>query len=176
MNVIYQYHTIEQMAAYLDGAAAPGTDSDDSRATRLADNAEIRIFGMGYGPTLGRYLEDVSVYPLGEVDEKLRYFDFGSIEEMATAFIKVMRGIQKEGPYRLCGFCFEGLVTYEMARQLYDQGEDVALLILIEPPPVDTFGRLATYDSRYYLGRLRHHLVKLAKTSPRVCAPTFTPE
>ena len=79
-----------------------------------------------------------------------------------------MRRVQPEGPYRLCGFCFEGLVTVEMARQLHDQGLEVALLILIEPPAVDKWGRLWKFDSQYYLSRLGHHLLKLAKSHPRV--------
>ena len=52
VNVIYQYQTIEQMAAYLDRANAPATDSGLSRSMSTPGNADFRIFGMGYGPTL----------------------------------------------------------------------------------------------------------------------------
>ena len=60
-----------------------------------------------------------------------------TVEEMATAHIQTMRGIQPEGPYLLGGFCNGGLVAYEMARQLHAQGQQIDLLALIEPasPP-----------------------------------------
>jgi amino acid adenylation domain-containing protein len=168
VNFIYQHTTIAQMAAYLDCDDAAGKECDRSRTTGSLEKAGPRVFGMGYGPTLARYLEDVSVYPLGVVDERLRHFDFGSIEEMATAFNKVMRNVQKEGPYTLCGFCWEGLVTLEMARQLHEQGQEVALLILIEAPLVDRNGRIDTLQTEVRPGRFVHHLLKLAKTHPKL--------
>src|SRR5262249_21989450 len=57
------------------------------------------------------------------------------IEELAASSLQAIRIIQPEGPYRLGGYSFGGLVAVEMARQLYAEGERIALLALI-----DTFG------------------------------------
>ena len=38
-----------------------------------------------------------------------------------------------EGPYFLGGLCFGGMVAFEMARQLLEQGQEVALLVLLDP-------------------------------------------
>jgi thioesterase domain-containing protein len=42
---------------------------------------------------------------------------------------------QAKGPYYLGGYCFGGNVAYEMARILQQQGEEVALLALINSGP-----------------------------------------
>lgn len=55
------------------------------------------------------------------------------VEDMAQAYIELMRSIQPQGPYALTGFSFGGLVAYEMAQQLLAQGEQVELLFLIDP-------------------------------------------
>jgi thioesterase domain-containing protein len=43
--------------------------------------------------------------------------------------------VQPEGPFFLGGYSFGGLVAYEMARQLYEGGEEVALLALLDTYP-----------------------------------------
>jgi aspartate racemase len=55
-----------------------------------------------------------------------------SIEIMASRYIDSMRSLQPHGPYRLGGYCFGGVVAYEMACQLERQGEQVSLLALFE--------------------------------------------
>ncbi len=56
----------------------------------------------------------------------------GSVEEMARRYIDEMRAIQPEGPYKLAGHSFGGLVAHEMARRLHEQGERVDTLLLID--------------------------------------------
>ena len=56
-----------------------------------------------------------------------------SLESMATEYIKSLRTVQPEGPYLLGGFCGGGIIAFEMAQQLRDQGQEVDLLVLIEP-------------------------------------------
>jgi len=57
---------------------------------------------------------------------------FTRIEEMASAYLEAVRTIQPEGPYLLGGHSLGGTVAFEMARQLRDQGEEVAVLALID--------------------------------------------
>jgi thioesterase domain-containing protein len=42
-----------------------------------------------------------------------------------------MRKVQPHGPYQLIGFCFGGVVAYEMATQLASEGENVSHLGLV---------------------------------------------
>ena len=55
------------------------------------------------------------------------------VEALAQRYVQEIRQFQPEGPYYLGGFCFGGMVVYEMARLLQKAGQEVALLALIEP-------------------------------------------
>ncbi len=55
-----------------------------------------------------------------------------SIEEVAADFIKEMKTVQPHGPYYIGGFSFGGYVAYEMARQLRAQGEEAAIVALLD--------------------------------------------
>jgi acyl transferase domain-containing protein/thioesterase domain-containing protein len=55
-----------------------------------------------------------------------------SIEEMATHYLREIRGVQPEGPYYLGGFSGGGTVAFEMARQLKAEGEEVPLVIFLD--------------------------------------------
>lgn len=59
---------------------------------------------------------------------------FDRIEPMAAFYVEEMRRVQPQGPYHLLGYCFGGIVAYEMAQQLHAAGEEVAFLGLIEAP------------------------------------------
>ena len=71
---------------------------------------------------------------------------YPSLEAMATDYLEAMLRIQPQGPYRLGGWSFGGLVAFEIACQLRRRGEEVALLAIldsqlpsfeVELPPVD---------------------------------------
>jgi thioesterase domain-containing protein len=57
-----------------------------------------------------------------------------TVEEMATGYLREIRAVQREGPYFLAGYCFGGMIAYEMARLLKAQGEEVALLVMFNTP------------------------------------------
>lgn len=54
------------------------------------------------------------------------------IEAMAAYHLDAIRNVQPRGPYLLCGYSLGGLVALEVARQISDCGEQVALLCLID--------------------------------------------
>lgn len=55
-----------------------------------------------------------------------------TLEALAARFIEDMREIQPHGPYLVIGYCSGGTTALEVAQQLRQQGETVALLGLIE--------------------------------------------
>ncbi|KWT62718.1 hypothetical protein ADL21_06555 [Streptomyces albus subsp. albus] len=60
-----------------------------------------------------------------------------TIEEMARAYVTRLRDVQPTGPYHLLGWSFGGLVAHAMATRLQAEGEEVALLALLDSyPPV----------------------------------------
>jgi amino acid adenylation domain-containing protein len=65
------------------------------------------------------------------------------VEDMAADYLREIRGLQPGGPYFISGFCFGGLVAFEMAQQLLAGGERVALLALF-----DARGRVSAKAAR----------------------------
>jgi len=55
-----------------------------------------------------------------------------NLEELAGYMVRAIREYQPEGPYFLGGFCDYGVIAYEAARQILNQGHRVALLALFE--------------------------------------------
>jgi amino acid adenylation domain-containing protein len=54
------------------------------------------------------------------------------IDEMAADYIEAIRTVQPHGPYALGGYCYGGVVAFEMARQLQARGKPVALVSVFE--------------------------------------------
>ena len=75
-----------------------------------------------------------------------------TIEDMAATYLAELRAARPEGPYHLTGWSMGGLVALEMARQLLEQGQKVALLALLDTrvpdgsdAEMDDLGLLATF-------------------------------
>ena len=91
-----------------------------------------------------------------------------TIEQLAAFCLDVIRKTQKSGPYYFCGYSFGGLVAYEIALRLVDEGESanlVALLDTLNPALLSSLSVAASTQFRrtYRLDRLRkygRHLVR----------------
>lgn len=83
---------------------------------------------------LQRYLGPAQpIYALVHQSQDGRRALYTTIEEMASYYLREIKGVQSEGPYFLGGYCFGGVVALEMAQQLRSEGQDVPLLCLVEP-------------------------------------------
>jgi amino acid adenylation domain-containing protein len=95
-----------------------------------------------------------------------------SVEEMAARYLRELRRIQKEGPYRLGGWSMGGLVAFEMARQLEGAGHEVELVAIIDTPPPAAEPRPPATDEELVawfaedLARLLGHNVAIAAMVP----------
>ncbi|MEM7586019.1 MAG: amino acid adenylation domain-containing protein, partial [Acidobacteriota bacterium] len=54
------------------------------------------------------------------------------VEAMARRYVSAMRAVQPVGPYLLGGWSMGGVVAFEMARQLQEQGERTGLVVLLD--------------------------------------------
>jgi amino acid adenylation domain-containing protein len=137
LNVLFESPTVEQLAALLEapthhqrthylvpirphGSRPPFYWIPGGRALSVLAFREISLL-------LG---EDQPVYglesTLPEPGERIE-----SVPQRAFHYLQQIRTLQREGPYYLGGFCLGGLVAFEMARQLYEAGDAVAFLALI---------------------------------------------
>jgi thioesterase domain-containing protein len=55
-----------------------------------------------------------------------------SVAQTARANIDALKTIQPTGPYSLIGHSYGGVVAYEMAKQLSEQGDEVSSLVLLD--------------------------------------------
>ncbi|MBI4852596.1 MAG: hypothetical protein HY819_12440, partial [Acidobacteria bacterium] len=55
-----------------------------------------------------------------------------SIEQMASRYIKELRQVQPNGPYLIGGWSMGGIIAFEMAQQLYNQGQEVEQLVMFD--------------------------------------------
>jgi thioesterase domain-containing protein len=79
------------------------------------------------------------------------------IEDMASQYLESIRKVQPNGPYLLGGYSGGGVVAFEMAQQLHQVGEEVALLAFL-----DTFNPGPAVRRDTNRGRLR----KLVERGP----------
>ena len=55
------------------------------------------------------------------------------VEELASGYLRDIRRVQPAGPYVLGGFCMGAGVAVELAQRLTAAGNDVALVVLVDP-------------------------------------------
>ncbi len=81
--------------------------------------------------------------PLADQSDRLL-----TAKEVAGQSLDAIRGLQKNGPYVIGGYCYGGLLAFEAALQLAEQGEEVALLALLDTP-TPGYPKIARHWKRY---------------------------
>src|SRR5262249_49186072 len=82
---------------------------------------------------LAQYLApDQPFYGLQPPSRPLPAVVLPGITDLAVSYIDALRTIQPAGPYCLGGYSAGGLVAFEMAQQLWQQGQRVCLLALLD--------------------------------------------
>lgn len=148
---LYQYPTIKGLAEYVgESQLLDKNISINSNYSLIPIKTQgskpplfcIHILGRGlqfYRP-LAKYLGlEQPLYGLNlqVVNDELNIPN--RVEDIAAHYIQEMRNLQPEGPYYLVGLSFGGTVAFEMAQQLVKQGQQVALLALLDTYGVNAF-------------------------------------
>ncbi len=84
---------------------------------------------------LAHYLgSDRSFYGIQPLGLDGKSTPLNRIEAIAAYYIQAIQTIQPHGPYFLGGWSFGGLVAFEMAQQLTQAGQEIALLAILDTP------------------------------------------
>ena len=118
------------------------------------------VNALGYR-TLARYLDPnqpvfglQSQYPEdldGEYSQE-------AVDQMATEYLEALRSVRPTGPYQFIGLCRGAHIAYEMSRRLQQEGEQVALLGIL-----DTWVAENTYNIFFYLDHYARRLAWLTQ-------------
>jgi len=93
------------------------------------------IHGDSSGVFLPRYLgPDQPVYGLEHQSQDGTRAEHTHVKMIASYYFREIKTVQGAGPYFLGGFSFGAVVALELAQQIHDRGEEVALLVLLDPP------------------------------------------
>jgi thioesterase domain-containing protein/acyl carrier protein len=95
-----------------------------------------------------------------------------TIKDMAAHYVKELREVQSEGPYFIGGRSSGGTIAFEMACQLRANGEQVALLALLDSYPAGYFKLLPGSGS--YWQRAQRQLRKIQSHSQNLQQLTAT--
>jgi len=71
-----------------------------------------------------------------------------SLEGLAAKYIREIYQIQPQGPYLLAGHSFGGTLAYEMAQQLYREGQKVGLLVLFDTKNPQQYSLRRSFSER----------------------------
>ncbi|HMH81377.1 MAG TPA: thioesterase domain-containing protein [Gemmatimonadales bacterium] len=70
------------------------------------------------------------------------------VEELAAYFVPQIRACRPDGPYIIAGYCAGGMIAFELARQLRQEGAVISVLALFGAPYPARFRRLALLRER----------------------------
>jgi hypothetical protein len=98
---------------------------------------EFRDLSRALGPDQPFYQMDI--YALQEERLIAQRPLFTTVEDMATHFIHEINSVQRSGPYFLAGQCEGGILALEVARQLQQQGREIAVLMQLDTPVTGYF-------------------------------------
>ncbi|WDD36886.1 amino acid adenylation domain-containing protein (plasmid) [Nostoc sp. UHCC 0926] len=141
LAILFQYPTIEQLAHFLSSSTAPLPWSALVPIKNNGNQPPLFCVHPGGGNVicyhhLAYYLSsEQPFYGLQSFGLNSENQPHTSVEQMATHYIQELQTVQPHGPYFLSGWSFGGLVAFEMAQQLSHQGEQIALLALIDTNP-----------------------------------------
>ncbi|WP_405917704.1 type I polyketide synthase [Streptomyces sp. NBC_00728] len=138
--------------------AAPGPSHPAAPDTGFADIPDLTLLREGMGTPLflmapaagttlcyrhlvSRLAGDRPVYGIESPRPAPGDRALNRLEDIAAHHVRVLRQVQPEGPYVLGGWSFGAMTGHEMARQLAEAGQRVALLLAVDGFMPHTHGR-----------------------------------
>lgn len=136
LAALLEHPTIKKLALYLDKK----TISWDSLIPLNAKGHKTPLFvvhGANYNVLIFKGLsesldDDQPIYALQAKGINGDVKPHESVEEMAAHYISEIQTVHPNGPYALGGFSFGGIIAFEMAKQLKEQGKEIKFIALFD--------------------------------------------
>ncbi|KAG2357723.1 hypothetical protein BDR07DRAFT_1490376 [Suillus spraguei] len=166
---ILKHPDVSSLANYVDSLLSKGSQAEEyDPAVPLqvtGDKTPIFFVHPGVGEVLvflnlAKYFQnDRPFYGL-----RARGFEpgqpfFTSMDEMVSSYTAGVRRIQPKGPYAIAGYCYGGLMAFEVVKRLEAMGEEVRFLGLVNIPPyiaqhMHNIDLMCTLNVAFFLGLL----------------------
>jgi len=135
VSAIFQAPTVEELACLVRQDVRPASPS--MVVPLQVKGTQTPLFCIGCPAPFVRYLSvhlgfDQPCYALAPHGFDGRRAP-STVEQMAAEYLTEIRSYQPTGPYYLVGFSFGGMAAFEVAQQAQAQGEEIGLLILLDP-------------------------------------------
>lgn len=152
---VFQRQTVAELAEVVGLQST----SDDTLITLRATGTQPPIYFVhstpgdlfGYMTLVHALGPDQPCYGFQSLGLTRKDSAHNSIKEMAAHYVARLREFQPKGPYLLAGWCYGGIVCFEMARILREQGDTPKLVVLIEAEAP----RPALNEPGYFVDRLK---------------------
>ncbi|NEP37771.1 alpha/beta fold hydrolase, partial [Moorena sp. SIO3B2] len=183
LAALFQGATLEQLAILLRQKTDTHSWSPLVAIQPLGNNSPLFcIPGSGgnvvYFHQLARHLgNDQPFYALQPPSLDGVSEPFGSVEEVAAYYLQAIQSLQPSGPYFLAGHSFGVMVAFEMAQQLQQLGETVALLALFDLPArlPSSAPKQLDWDDARWLTNIAHILEMLSGKNLEISYETLKP-
>ncbi|MBC8086500.1 MAG: amino acid adenylation domain-containing protein [Phycisphaerae bacterium] len=143
LRTLFDAPTVEQLAVAM---GSPLRESEEPPLLVLqADGTETPvIFLHGDWTGAGWYVRRLAplaapnarflvLPPLGDETDRTTW----TLESIASRHIAEVRKVQPQGPYRVVGYCVNGMIAFEVATQLKAAGETVEQVVIVDSNPVN---------------------------------------
>jgi amino acid adenylation domain-containing protein len=168
---LFSARTIEQLAPLLRDE---GEERKWSALVPVRAEGTLRPFFMISRPNvnalgyvaLGRHLDPerplyVLQYQYPEERVLGRPYTREEYMEWSAKYVELMRSVQPEGPYLLGGMCEGALIAFTMAQSLEADGQEVALLAMLDAWPEENTRDPFLNDIVHYEGSIRRFLKRV---------------
>ncbi|WP_312523083.1 AMP-binding protein [Anaerospora sp.] len=137
VSLLYEHDTIEKLVGFLSYEEevspylhlVPLQTAGSKPPLFTIDTIGSHI--IHYRKIAGYLCKEQPVYALRLHDEYNETV-LETVEGIALNYVKEIRRVQPKGPYYLTGYSLGGTIAFEVAQQLYHQGQKVALLAILD--------------------------------------------
>lgn len=137
---LFHAQTIAQLAQLIEQQSKPWSPIVPLQAQSARSENTTPIFalhGIGgmvfhYQAMLKNLPENQAIYGIQAYGFEQEQTPFDELPALVNYYVQAIKQTQAKGPYRLIGHSFGGLLAFELARELIQQGDEVSQLVLID--------------------------------------------
>ncbi len=167
MNAIFDAPTIEEFTRLVNRQV----DSNSSLLIPLKKGRDTHPIYIVHGyagsimellPLIQALDTDVPVFGIRASGFEQSEPIYDQVEALAHAYLAALRNVQPHGPYRIGGYSSGGLIAFEMARLLVQDGECVEPLIMLDTTTHQTHWPASAWRE-FIKRRAENHMSRIFK-------------